>query len=341
MAGVAVTEVRDLCAFDPEGVHPLKLSDIGPGEERYQATRNNLLRILAYFFPKKRLTLADIGSFCRIIVAGEDANGLNQSTKAPSVSYMAVLDIIYRAILGITQETPGAKSDSLPPAIPSEQQGLIFTHILTTCEGRSMFRTQNGNFGFVPSAAQKGDIVVVFLGCDNPLVLRLTGFGYRTRYRVVGEAYCDGVMNGETLLGPLPRNQRSLMEDDAETTPFIRNAWKTGELPLEDPRLGDLPLCWKRYRNEEEKFPRTYYMNKDVDGGVMVNNNLRLTSSRLREQGVKVQKFKIIQRCYICLPNLLYLSPRPSTNLSYGPSSMLATVPLRPNRAASPPPVSS
>lgn len=55
-----------------------------------------------------------------------------------------------------------------------------------------------GHFLLAPLAAQEGDDIAVFLGCDSPMILRP---GTDGRYQVIGEAYCLEWANGEALLG--------------------------------------------------------------------------------------------------------------------------------------------
>jgi hypothetical protein len=59
---------------------------------------------------------------------------------------------------------------------------------------------EGGSCGLAPLAALPGDIVTILLGCRSAMVLRPTSVG---KYKVIGEAYCDGFMDGEALLGPL------------------------------------------------------------------------------------------------------------------------------------------
>jgi hypothetical protein len=64
-----------------------------------------------------------------------------------------------------------------------------------TMSGR---QTMIGRKGFVaagPEAALAGDLVVVLLGCDVPVLLRKDG----DEARLLGECYCHGVMKGEMI----------------------------------------------------------------------------------------------------------------------------------------------
>jgi hypothetical protein len=62
--------------------------------------------------------------------------------------------------------------------------------------GRKVFRTQNGYVGLGPAGLLDGDILVVFFGASLPYILRPRDGGV---YEFVGEAYCEGIMDGEAL----------------------------------------------------------------------------------------------------------------------------------------------
>ncbi|OIW24463.1 HET-domain-containing protein [Coniochaeta ligniaria NRRL 30616] len=60
------------------------------------------------------------------------------------------------------------------------------------------FLGRRGFIGLGPAEMEGGDVVVVFYGCRVPFVLRPDG-QRQGEWRVLGEAYCDGVMDGEAL----------------------------------------------------------------------------------------------------------------------------------------------
>ncbi len=65
-------------------------------------------------------------------------------------------------------------------------------------------------FGVGPGGSERGDLVCVLLGCSVPVVL-----GKATRkglYRVVGEAYVHGIMEGETMRLGVPETHGFLLE---------------------------------------------------------------------------------------------------------------------------------
>jgi len=60
--------------------------------------------------------------------------------------------------------------------------------------GKRPFLTRNGYVGMGPGPMEPGDVVVVFAGDHLPRVIRKS----RDRFwDYVGEAYCDGIMDGE------------------------------------------------------------------------------------------------------------------------------------------------
>lgn len=52
---------------------------------------------------------------------------------------------------------------------------------------------KNGRIGILQNGTMVGDVVTAFEGADRLFVLRPEG----SRYRLVGGAYIDGLMNGE------------------------------------------------------------------------------------------------------------------------------------------------
>lgn len=69
---------------------------------------------------------------------------------------------------------------------------------------KSPFLTQTAGYvGVGPLQAQVGDIVVVFFGARVPYVLRPCGDLDERRFELVGEAYCDGIMDGELVGRPV------------------------------------------------------------------------------------------------------------------------------------------
>jgi hypothetical protein len=65
------------------------------------------------------------------------------------------------------------------------------------CQGRQFFVTEKGFVGWCPVAARVGDVLGLFAGCRIPYVLRRGSGGKEMRWKIVGDAYVHGIMDGE------------------------------------------------------------------------------------------------------------------------------------------------
>ncbi|KAK2684705.1 hypothetical protein QWA68_016409 [Fusarium oxysporum] len=83
------------------------------------------------------------------------------------------------------------------------QIGQCYRNSMKLMQEKRPFLTQMGYLGMGPAEGQPGDVVVIFCGGRIPFVLRpLDQLGRSQRgehslFSFVGEAYCDGVMDGE------------------------------------------------------------------------------------------------------------------------------------------------
>jgi len=77
--------------------------------------------------------------------------------------------------------------------------------------GRRFCTTRRGYIGLVPPGTQQGDMVSIFLGTQTPFIIRPSSrFVYASHesiskdsYRLIGEAYMHGMMDGEMIAGDL------------------------------------------------------------------------------------------------------------------------------------------
>ena len=157
------------------------------------------------------------------------------------------------------------------------------------CSGRTFFSSHEGRFGLGPYNARPGDLVAVLLGCRMPMMLRTCSEG---GYQVIGEAYYDGFMNGEALLGPLPEPHVARHRyDGARLWYWNYLNQETGHFQVEDPRLGPLPPGWSLRSHSEEDFGQ-WIVNDET--GEDACPDPRLTSEALRERGVPLQKLVLV-----------------------------------------------
>ncbi|KAL5316202.1 hypothetical protein ACEPPN_015247 [Leptodophora sp. 'Broadleaf-Isolate-01'] len=88
-------------------------------------------------------------------------------------------------------EKPGMSRRMDPDDLINE----LMTMLLRTTHGRRFALAASHACLMVPEEAEKGDVVVVVLGCDIPLLLRRSG----DRWLLIGDCFCFGMMEGEVL----------------------------------------------------------------------------------------------------------------------------------------------
>jgi hypothetical protein len=81
---------------------------------------------------------------------------------------------------------------------------LFARFVVSACEGRRLFRMQNGAYGLGPSCLREDDIIVEFVGAGTPYALRPRG----ENYLLLGQVYIDEIMYGE----PVERDVVELQE---------------------------------------------------------------------------------------------------------------------------------
>jgi hypothetical protein len=80
-----------------------------------------------------------------------------------------------------------------PPMVPL---GLLDTSVAKSALGRRFFITKDGYSGLGPRGTRNGDCVAVLMGCPVPFVLQKDE---SDTFRVIGETYVHGIMNGEAI----------------------------------------------------------------------------------------------------------------------------------------------
>lgn len=88
------------------------------------------------------------------------------------------------------------QDDLAEPTMPGLAAGRFYRALGRACMDRRPFRTASGYIGMGPKIMQEGDVAVVFYACRTPYVLRPHMDGF---YRVVGDCYVYGVMDGEAM----------------------------------------------------------------------------------------------------------------------------------------------
>ena len=127
------------------------------------------------------------------------------------------------------------------------------------------------------------------------MILRKTGEEY---FEVVGECYLYGIMDGESILGPLPTSWQVQPHSGIEGSVFemrFKNMNTDVDFQEEDPRLGSLPEDWERVshdRTTDEPVVVAIFRNKST--GDIMNSDPRMLPDALKARGVNLEKFKLI-----------------------------------------------
>jgi hypothetical protein len=157
--------------------------------------------------------------------------------------------------------------------------------------GRRFFTTVEGHIGLGPAELQAEDDICVFLGLDFPVALRPAG---NDQFRVIGCCYVPGLMDGEALLGPLPKSQVVqyqtviLAEGKIGGVGVFFIDRETKLKTQEDPRLWELPARWTSYYDERGQ------LRFKKAGGGSTSRDPRLTSEELKKHGVEMQTFRLV-----------------------------------------------
>lgn len=192
--------------------------------------------------------------------------------------------------------------------------GERLQEVLYKIHDRAFFTTDDGHFGLAPAATQQGtylsirtntetsltnhtgDHVVTILGCDELIVLRPLPSNF---YQVIGPCYLHGFWDGESLLGrmPAPWSLKFVKDRSGIDVPRFANA-ETGELTHKDPRLASLPLPegWEQLADAErtmnDPFTVQFWRNEKSDE--KMNSDPRMTEEKLRERGIKIERFSLV-----------------------------------------------
>ena len=170
----------------------------------------------------------------------------------------------------------------------SSKECVTLDLIFKYCHCRSLFKSSAGHLGLAPAKTVPGDLITVLLGCPSAMILRPVE---DSKYRVVGEALCQGALYGEALLGPLPALIEVVLRSGLRTHAFINR--ETKEFLSEDPRLGDLPPQWIKEKKPHDQLATNRFVN-EITGEVLVGVDPRMSPGLLKERGVDLQVFDLV-----------------------------------------------
>ena len=108
----------------------------------------------------------------------------------------------------VREDTPKAYNVDTPEGITENSpENDTLTYIANqsrALHNRRLFLTSKGYYGVGHNSLEPGDVCAVFRGANVPFILRAVSPDEQSRYRshcykLVGEAYIQGIMNGEVF----------------------------------------------------------------------------------------------------------------------------------------------
>ncbi|KAH6646738.1 heterokaryon incompatibility protein-domain-containing protein [Truncatella angustata] len=93
------------------------------------------------------------------------------------------------------------------------QTGQNYYNGMEALQSRRPFLTKKGIVGIGPLPMQQGDVITVFAGSKVPFILRPTSSDptLNMPYKLIGESYCHGIMDGEVTTLGLPETNLILL----------------------------------------------------------------------------------------------------------------------------------
>ena len=91
----------------------------------------------------------------------------------------------------------GRRNSLLEEIDPMDEVSHNTSNTLTLgpARGRVFITSTTGYLGLAPCNTREGDVIFVVMGADVPFILR----HYEDGYELIGEAYIQGIMNGEII----------------------------------------------------------------------------------------------------------------------------------------------
>ncbi|KAK1753212.1 HET-6OR heterokaryon incompatibility protein (het-6OR allele) [Echria macrotheca] len=129
------------------------------------------------------------------------ALGSRRATTEAAIEHTRCVDNVneFHAVMLLEGEELERRESAWQERYHARLIGADYRESMTIMKGKRPFSTKEGYLGMGPAEAEVGDAVVIFCGGRVPFVLRPRDGGCENMFAFVGEAYCDGVMDGEML----------------------------------------------------------------------------------------------------------------------------------------------
>ncbi|GME28878.1 uncharacterized protein K452DRAFT_353118 [Neofusicoccum parvum] len=146
-------------------------------------------------------------AFWKTLVVGKDGEGRQRSPGSFSEIFSLLLDESTGQSPTFPDQTYSARQlrpkgkgrlelVNLHTRAPAKTYQEIRTALHSAMRSRRMGTTEKGYLGLLPRQTKPGDVVCILLGCNVPFIIRKADKGM---YRLVGECYVHGIMEGEVV----------------------------------------------------------------------------------------------------------------------------------------------
>ncbi|PVH81056.1 HET-domain-containing protein, partial [Cadophora sp. DSE1049] len=187
VSGVVISTAA---ACEPCRLH--STSDVRPED-----VRGELIRMMSEIRFRSQVgwDQKQLHNLCQALFSGAFADNYFPKLTSDEVVTASRIEELLRELLML------ASNAGEPPAALSVSETLIMDAVAAFLLDRSIVLSSDGTIALAPQDTQAGDVMAVLLGCDSPMLLRPLD---ADKYMVVGEAFYDGAMYGESILGPFP-----------------------------------------------------------------------------------------------------------------------------------------
>jgi hypothetical protein len=139
---------------------------------------------------RKHVEKATFENIAAVLIAGRNVD-LKRATQEDTRGFVDLLQALSK-----DHKVPQFLRRTTPSTSDEERaRARFWTQMVNTCVKRRVLVTKTGYIGVGPKLTRAGDHVVVLYGGRTPFVLR----PHQNEYRLVGECYVHGVMDGEAM----------------------------------------------------------------------------------------------------------------------------------------------
>ncbi|KAH7385000.1 heterokaryon incompatibility protein-domain-containing protein [Cadophora sp. MPI-SDFR-AT-0126] len=259
-------------------------SDVGPED-----VREELIRMMSEIRLRGKIEWSreHVHGLLQALFSGAFADNYFPKLTSDEVVNASQLEELLRKLLMLVSNA------GEPPAPLSVSESLVMDAVAGFLLDRSIVLSSDGRIALAPQDTQTGDVLAVLLGCDSPMLLRPLD---NDEYIVIGEAFYDGAMYGELLLGPFPEGFRPVWQYNEKSRSYLISFLHGDSkvFRVDDPRLEGvaLPSGWER-KEQGMEITENNFVNHDT-GENMGSCDPRLNIEFFKSRGAKIESLTLV-----------------------------------------------